>query len=102
MQPQVAPSSGSFIAPTLQQGPGLAGIIGAGEGALTDMFGQPRLRVREGDALKLQFSGRACVMDIFLYPLSQGASQSAAHVETRRASDGQDVDRAACISALRR
>jgi hypothetical protein len=61
-----------------------------------------RLDVREGDMRKLQFAGEACVLDVFLYPLRDGAEPVATHVEARRASDGQDVDRAACVRALRR
>ena len=49
-----------------------------------------------------QFAGTACVLDVFLYPLRQGGEPVATHVEARRASDGQEVDRAACAQALRR
>jgi hypothetical protein len=51
---------------------------------------------------KLQFTGEACVLDVFLYPPRQGAEPVATYVEARRPSDGQDVDRAACVAALRR
>ena len=82
--------------------PGLEGVIGRDGTALANIFGPPRLEVKEGDAMKLQFSGQACVLDIYLYPLRPGAQPSATHVEARRASDGEDVDRAACVRALRR
>jgi hypothetical protein len=39
---------------------------------------------------------------VFLYPLQEGGEPVATHVEARRASDGQEVDRAACVAALRR
>jgi len=81
--------------------PGLEGVIGAGEGELTRMFGPPRLTVWEGDARKLQFSGAACVLDVFLYPPAPGSDPRATYVDARRATDGQDVDRAACVAALR-
>jgi len=58
--------------------------------------------VREGDMRKLQFAGRACVLDVFLYPLREGAEPVATWAEARRASDGQEVDRAACVQALGR
>ncbi len=81
--------------------PGLEGVIGASPAELGRQFGQPRLDVIEGDARKLQFSGRACVLDIYLYPTAPGREPIATYVDARRASDGQDVDRAACIAALR-
>ncbi|WP_232493597.1 hypothetical protein [Novosphingobium kaempferiae] len=85
----------------VQMAPGLEGVIGASQSQLTRMFGQPRLDVWEGDARKLQFTGTACVLDVFLYPSTTSKEPHATYVETRRASDGQDVDRAACIAALR-
>lgn len=100
--PVAAPSGQSFIAPTIMRMPGLEAVIGADARRLTELFGPARLTVPEGDALKLQFSGSSCVLDIFLYPLRPGGQPSATHVEARRSSDGQDVDRAACVAALRR
>ena len=99
---QPAPSGGAFIAPRIMNLPGLEGVIGRDATALANMFGAPRLEVKEGDAMKLQFSGQPCVLDIYLYPLRPGAQPSATHVEARRASDGEDVDRAACVRALSR
>ncbi|MBX7491746.1 hypothetical protein K3163_00825 [Qipengyuania sp. 1NDW9] len=99
---RAAPSTAQFRAPTVMNLPGLEGVIGKNGTALANMFGPPRLEVREGDAMKLQFTGQACVLDIYLYPLRPGASPSATHVEARRASDGEDVDRAACVRALSR
>ncbi len=81
--------------------PGLEGVIGATANDLTRQFGPARLEVWEGDARKLQFTGPACVLDIYLYPPSKGAEPQATYVDARRASDGQDVDRASCIVALR-
>ncbi|QKG70860.1 hypothetical protein [Erythrobacter mangrovi] len=103
--PQVvrpAPSSGAFRAPRVMAMPGLEGVIGKNETALANIFGPPRLSVKEGDARKLQFAGEACVLDVFLYPLAPKAEPSATYVDARRASDGLDVDRAACVAALRR
>lgn len=101
-RPVTAPSSGSFIAPTIMRLPGLEAVIGADARRLGELFGPPRLTVPEGDAVKLQFAGTACVLDVFLYPLRPGGLPAATHVEARRPSDGQDVDRAACVAALRR
>jgi hypothetical protein len=101
-RPQVAPSTGGFIAPRVMHLPGLETVVGRNATALANVFGSPRLEVQEGDALKLQFSGEACVLDVYLYPLRPGAEPSATYVDARRASDGIDVDRAACVAALRR
>lgn len=81
--------------------PGLEGIIGANAADLVSQFGPARLDVAEGDARKLQFAARACVLDIYLYPAARGDTPQATYVEARRASDGQEVDRAACVAALR-
>ncbi len=81
--------------------PGLEGVIGATSPDLVRQFGPARLDVWEGDARKLQFTGPACVLDVFLYPPSAGHEPQTTYVEARRASDGKDVDRVTCISALR-
>lgn len=85
----------------VQMIPGLEGVIGANQGQLVRLFGQPRLDVWEGDARKLQFTGTACVLDVFLYPSTSSKEPHASYVDARRSSDGQDVDRAACVAALR-
>ena len=100
--PVAAPPSQGFIAPTIMRLPGLETVIGADARRLAELFGPPRLTVPEGDALKLQYAGTACVLEIFLYPLRPGGQAAATHVEARRASDGQAVDRANCVAALRR
>lgn len=87
-------------APQILRLPGLEQVIEHDAASLVRRFGDPRLDVREGDMRKLQFAGEACVLDVFLYPLGQGAEPVATHVEARRASDGQEVDRAACVRAL--
>jgi hypothetical protein len=85
----------------VQQLPGLEGVIGATATDLTRHFGTPRLDVLEGDARKLQFTGTACILDVYLYPSAPGREPQATYVDARR-SDGRDVDRAACIQALRK
>lgn len=87
--------------PRILSAPGLEGVIGAGPDALVRQFGPARLDVWEGDARKLQFAGRACVLDVFLYPPVAGREVATTYVEARRASDGQEVDRAACVASLR-
>jgi hypothetical protein len=95
------PPRPDFLAPEVLRAPGLEDVIRHDAASLVRRFGDPRLDTREGDMRKLQFSGRACVLDVFLYPLREGAEPVATWVEARRASDGQEVDRAACVQALR-
>lgn len=87
--------------PEFQSIPGLDDVIGASQAQLTRLFGPPRLDVWEGDARKLQFTGTACLLDIYLYPTSRSREPLATWVDARRGSDGQDVDRAACVAALK-
>ncbi|KHL24708.1 hypothetical protein PK98_12265 [Croceibacterium mercuriale] len=100
-RPAPPPQTG-FLAPQVQRLAGLERVIERDGATLVRQFGQPRLDVREGDMRKLQFSSSACVLDVFLYPLRQGAEPVATWVDARRASDGQEVDRAACVAALAR
>lgn len=82
--------------------PGLEGVVGVDAKALSRLFGPPRLDVVEGDARKLQFIGTACLLDVYLYPSSRSREPLATYVDARRASDGRDVDKGACVAALRR
>lgn len=100
-QPQVAPQTG-FRPARIMTMPGLEAVIGSDAGNLVRQFGTPRLDVWESDARKLQFAGNACVLDVFLYPAAQGRTETATWVEARRQTDGKDVDRAACVAALKR
>lgn len=96
------PATSGFIKPKVMKMPGLEGVIGANASALTRMFGQPELDVREADARKLQFRGKPCVLDVYLYPYAPGGEPRATYVDARRASDGKDVNRASCVAAIRR
>ena len=91
-----------FLAPQVLHMAGLEDVVEKNAGALIRMFGQPRLDVHEGDMRKLQFAGEACVLDVFLYPLRPNAEPVATYLDARRTSDGLDVDRAACVAALRK
>jgi len=85
----------------VQRIPGLETVIGATSAQLTGQFGSPRLDLWEGDARKLQFSGEACVLDVYLYPSEQDREPQATFVDARRA-DGSDTDKLACATALRK
>lgn len=80
---------------------GLEAVMGKDIGALKRLFGEPRLDVVEVYGRKLQFTGKACVLDAFLYPDGKSGAEIVTHVDARR-SDGAAVDRAACIDALQR
>jgi hypothetical protein len=98
----VRPPAVGFRSTQVQPIAGLEAVLEQDAASLERMFGAPRLEVNEGDARKLQFGGAACVLDVFLYPLREGAEPVATYAEARRASDGAEVDRAACVAALRR
>jgi len=75
--------------------------MGKDIGTLKRLFGEPRLDVVEVYGRKLQFAGKACVLDAFLYPDGKGGSEIVTYVDARR-SDGAAVDRASCVDALQR
>ena len=101
-RPTPPPISTTMRQPPILSGPGFDDVTGESAGSLIRLFGQPQLDVRESDVRKLQFSGEACVLDVFLYPIRERSEPEATWVEARRKSDGLEVDRAACIRALRR
>ena len=84
-------------APAVLRGP----LIGLDTGTLLTRFGQPRLRVREGDGTKLQFAGGICLLDAYLYPPPGGGAPRVTHVDTRNR-DGRGVDQAGCVASLER
>lgn len=88
-------------APTRMTAQGVEGVIDATAAQLVRDFGTPRIDLTEGDARKLQFAGPACLLDVYLYTLQTGGEQRATWIDAR-ALDGQSVDPAACIAALRR
>ena len=73
-------------------------LIGLTGNELVTRFGSPALQVREGNSFKLQFRGRLCVLDAFLYP-STGAQYRVTHVEARSRA-GIDTNQADCIRTL--
>jgi hypothetical protein len=92
-----APRSTIVLVPEVMSPQGLGGVIGSPAAALTRRFGTPRIDLAEGDAHKLQFTGKGCVLDIYLYPLSAGAQPTATHVEARLRQGGAPTDPGACI-----
>jgi hypothetical protein len=86
------------LRPTLSS-KGLEAVMGKDMPTLVRLFGQPRLDVIEVAGRKLQFSGRACILDAYLYPDGKNGAEIVTHVDARR-SDGAEVDRAQCVNAL--
>ena len=77
-------------------------LIGMSAGELIQHMGQPALQVREGPGLKLQFRGRSCVLDAYLYPPTEGTgAERVTHVDTRL-ENGNDTSQPACIASLTR
>jgi len=93
-RPQPEPEAPAVQSPTTREP---RGILGLTTSELVGHFGNPALQVREGTSLKLQFRGRSCVLDAYLYP--QNNVLRVTHVDTRNLA-GSDYDQAACISAL--
>jgi len=95
-------ASGAFRAPQVMRESGLDSIIGKGAGSLSRRFGDARIDLAEGDARKLQYVSDACVLDIYLYPLSDNADPVATHVEARARQGGAATDRTQCIADVER
>jgi len=72
-------------------------LLGLTPNELVGHFGKPALQIHEANSLKLQFRGRQCVLDAYLYP--QSGVLRVTHVDTRTPA-GNDTDQAACILAL--
>src|SRR3954471_18548013 len=95
-RPQPEPQAPAVQSPTTREP---RGILGLTTTELVGHFGNPALQVREGTSLKLQFRGRSCVLDAYLYPQGGVGVMRVTHVDTR-SPNGSDTDQAACILAL--
>jgi len=90
-RPPAGPPASAFTRP----GP----LMGSDARHLMQMFGQPRLDVRESTVRKLQFANGRCVLDAYLYVPPQGKEPLVTHVDARTPT-GADVDPANCAAAL--
>lgn len=79
---------------------GLERVLGQDAAGLTKLFGAADADVREGSARKLQYQGRFCVLDAYLYP-KDGAEPRVTYIDAREP-DGSAIDRASCVAALTR
>jgi hypothetical protein len=89
--PPQQPQPPEIVSPQARQ------LLGLTPNELVGHFGKPALQIREANSLKLQFRGRQCVLDAYLYP--QSGVLRVTHVDTRTPA-GNDTDQAACILAL--
>jgi len=96
------PPAPATPAPVVARPPVAGSLIGLSAGELIQRMGQPALQVREGPGLKLQFRGRSCVLDAYLYPTpSGGLPERVTHVDTRL-QNGNDTSQPQCIASLTR
>ena len=98
-QPQSPQPRPSPVTPS----PPLRGeLIGLTAPELVQRLGNPALQVREGQSLKLQFRGSACILDAYLYPpLSSSGPERVAYVDARLRS-GAETDSRTCVATLSR
>jgi len=83
-----------------QPGQASHGVLGADARALTRLFGEPRLDIRDPAARKLQFSDGRCILDAYLYVQQARKEPVVTYAEARR-SDGTQMDWVACATQLR-
>lgn len=93
-QPQPVPAA----PPPQPTSPQARSLLGLTPNELVGHLGHPALQISEGNSMKLQFRGRTCVLDAYLYP-STGGQYRVTHVDTR-ARSGVDTDQATCIFEL--
>ena len=70
-------------------------LMGADARALTQMFGTPRLDIRETTVRKLQFANGRCILDAYLYAPAKGKEPQVTYVDSRLPT-GQDAPLASC------
>jgi len=89
--PPAGPPASAFQ----KQGP----LMGSDARRLTQLFGAPRLDIRETTVRKLQFANGRCVLDAYLYAPARGKEPVVTHIDARNPA-GADVDPGACVTAL--
>ena len=93
--------------PIAQQGPGPMAsaygkphaLIGADAKKLTQMFGEPRLDIRDRSVRKLQFANGRCILDAYLYSSAKGKDPVVTYTDSRLP-NGKDLDSVACAAML--
>lgn len=95
-----APVRGMVPVPVPYTSVGLERVLGQDAAGLTKLFGAADADVREGQARKLQYQGKFCVLDAYLYP-KDGGEPRVSYIDAREP-DGSAIDRASCVAALTR
>lgn len=98
--PSSPPPASIGTAPPALSGVGLERVMGQDAAGLQRLFGQPDADTREGPGRRLQFAGRFCVLDAYLYP--EGSGEARVTWVDAREPDGSGIDRASCVAALTR
>lgn len=79
--------------------PGLARLMGVDAAAVLRLIGPASLDRSEGPARQLQFIRPPCVLDVFLYPPTPGATLLVKSAAARKP-DGSKFDPGACLSLI--
>ena len=95
--PPVKYAPNAYIGAT---GTGPAELMGLNASALTNLFGSPKLDIREATGRKLQFLNDRCVLDTYLYAQRAGGEAVVAHAEARDR-NGTDMPASNCTAMLR-
>jgi hypothetical protein len=99
-QPQPEPQPRPI--PVRPEPPLRGDLIGMTAGELVQRLGRPALQIREGQSLKLQFRGAACILDAYLYsPGDASGPERVAHVDARLSS-GAETDPRICVATMSR
>ncbi len=77
-------------------------LLGLSASELGERFGQPRLQLREGPGIKLQWADSGCVLDVFLYPPESGRGLARVTHAEARAPSGAGMAVETCIGRLER
>jgi hypothetical protein len=99
------PTSGPLTTPAPSTGPMASAygkphsLIGADAKKLTQMFGQPRLDIRDRSVRKLQFTNGRCILDAYLYSSEKSREPLVTYADSRLP-NGNDIDPAACATML--
>jgi hypothetical protein len=80
---------------------GLEAVMGRDKATLEWLFGPARLNIAEPVGRKLQFVGKTCILDTYLYPEGKNGAEIVTYVDARRI-DGSDTDKAQCVNSLSR
>ena len=92
---RTGPPAGPPASAFQKQGP----LMGSDARRLTQLFGAPRLDIRETTVRKLQFANGRCVLDAYLYSPGKGKEPVVTHVDARTPA-GTNVDHASCAATL--